>query len=388
MNPAADLPHATPLTSPSSVPPLSREAQRHAAQLAFVASGEDLQVGSAADCPCPPAQLAATTGREPYVVQDLGGGLTAHVYRLRLAGQDWTLKRARERCLVNNVDGQTSFLNEVQRRADISAVQRNPATADRLAQVVATQYASYRQGIILSPWIAGVPITEWTETRLRQLFAVLSELLLAGLFEWDLCGGNLLDDGQIRLFDFGYMYRFDPLTEFNSNGLADPLFHGAERFETRHFFAYLLQLEQTQGTAAALAAFRLEKTIALAAYEKLWAQLQARGASAVVLHWWQAIIQRWRQALAGDLPALYLSEGWRSHRLDLDDDLRGQTCTPMTLRRLHWLQQAVREHWPTLQRLQALFWHDAELSAQALQQELAEAEIKVQRWQVQPRAAG
>ncbi len=55
--------------------------------------------------------------------------------------------------------------------------------------------------------------------------------------EWDLCSGNLLVDRQeqLWLFDFGYMYPFDPLREFNSNGLADPLFHFVERFETRFF---------------------------------------------------------------------------------------------------------------------------------------------------------
>jgi predicted unusual protein kinase regulating ubiquinone biosynthesis (AarF/ABC1/UbiB family) len=44
--------------------------------------------------------------------------------------------------------------------------------------------------------------------------------------EWDLCNGNLLVDREehLWLFDFGYMYPFDPLREFNSNGLADPFF--------------------------------------------------------------------------------------------------------------------------------------------------------------------
>jgi hypothetical protein len=31
-----------------------------------------------------------------------------------------------------------------------------------------------------------------------------------------------------------------PLREFNSNGLADPLFHFVERFETRFFFSWLM----------------------------------------------------------------------------------------------------------------------------------------------------
>ncbi len=36
--------------------------------------------------------------------------------------------------------------------------------------------------------------------------------------EWDLCSGNLLVDRQeqLWLFDFGYMYPFDPLREFTA----------------------------------------------------------------------------------------------------------------------------------------------------------------------------
>lgn len=361
---------------------MKREQQRQAAQLAFVASGAELEVGRAVDCPLPPEQLAATRGDEPWVIEELKGGLTARVFHIRAAGRDWTLKQARVPCLVQNVDGQTSFLNEVQRRADISLLQNNAATADRMAAVVATQYASLRHGIILSPWIEGQPVHEWDASRLQQLFALISELLLAGLFEWDFCPGNILDDGHIRLFDFGYMYRFDPLQDFNSNGRETPLFHGAERFETRNYFACLLQMEQQQGLAAALAALRLEKEIALDAYQRLLSQLMARGVHPEVSAWMQDIIQRWRQALRYDMDGLYLAEGWRSHRLDLMDDLHGQTCTGMTLRRLDWLQQAARDHGAELVRLGALFWDDATASPLQLQQMLEQARAQALRWQV------
>lgn len=362
---------------------MKREQQRQAAQLAFVASGAELEVGRAADCPLPVAELAATRGDEPWVVAELKGGLTARVFRIRAAGRDWTLKQARTPCLVQNVDGQTSFLNEVQRRADISRLQNNPATADRMAAVVATQYASFRHGIMVSPWIEGQPVAAWDAERLRQLFAVISELLLAGLFEWDFCPGNILDDGQVRLFDFGYMYRFDPLQDFNSNGRDTPLFHAVERFETRNYFACLLQMEQQLGQAAAIEALRLEKEIALEAYQRLLSQLMARGVHPQVSAWLQNIIQSWQQALRYDMASLYLSEGWRSHRLDLMDDLHGRTCTAMTLRRLDWLQGAAHDHGRELARLGALFWGDAGASPLQLQHMLEQAREDALRWQVQ-----
>jgi hypothetical protein len=33
---------------------------------------------------------------------------------------------------------------------------------------------------------------------------------------------------------------------------------------------------------------------------------------------------------------------YRSHRLDILDDLSGKSCGPLTLRRLDWLEQAVQ----------------------------------------------
>ncbi|PAU51687.1 hypothetical protein BZL41_26565 [Pseudomonas sp. PIC25] len=360
---------------------MTPEQQRHQAQLAFVASGAELIVGRAEDCPLPTERLAATDGGEPYVRQRFPGGLTAHVYRIEADGRHWTLKRARERCLVQNVDGQTSFLNEVQRRADLQALKARPGMAEALSAVVDTCYASFRQGIILSPWIDGEQVRAWDERRLLELFDALRVLVTNGLFEWDLCPGNLLDDGHLRLFDFGYMYRFDPLTGFNSNGTATPQMHAAERFETRNYFAWLLGLEQRSETEA-LEAFRLEKSIALDCYRHLRHDLLGRGANATVNDWLSGIIDRWQSALGNGLDGLYLAEAWRSHRIDLADDLGGQTCTPLTLARIDWLEQAVHRHYADLRRLDAFVLEDGEPTAEALLSELREARNQAEAWQV------
>lgn len=354
---------------------MTPEQQRHQSQQAFVASGAELEIGGRDDCPLPLEQLAATTGNEPYVREYFSGGLTAHVYRVHAAGRDWTLKRARERCKVQNIDGQTSFLNEIQRRAQLRELKRDPRFAGHLRAVVDTRYASFRHGVLLSPWIDGAPVQAWNERQLVELFEALVALLLGGLFEWDLCPGNTLDDGQVRLFDFGYMYRFDPLRQFNSNGTATPEFHAAERFETRQFFAHLLPLER-HSDKLALAAFDTEKRIALEAYRRLRSELAARGASSTVLDWLSGIITGWQQCLSDDLDALYLREAWRSHWLDLQDDLGGQTCTAATFSRIDWLEQTVRERHRDLQRLVSVE------PAEALQAKLRDARRMARLWQV------
>ncbi|WP_421681872.1 hypothetical protein HKW98_12170 [Stutzerimonas urumqiensis] len=358
---------------------------RHHAQLAFVASGQELEVGDPRDCPLPLDQLAATNGSETYVSQRLPGGLTAHVYRIEAAGRSWTLKRAREKCLVQGIDGQTSFLNEVQRRADLRRLKQQPALAERLSGIVDTCYASFRRGVLLSPWIDGAPVARWDEPRLLDLFDTLITLSANGLFEWDLCPGNVLDDGRIRLFDFGYMYRFDPLREYNSDGLACPGFHPAERFETRQFFAWLLG-EEAHGSERALAAFRLEKAIAREAYRAWRTGLYARGAEAHVLERLDRILDDWSRALAGSVEALYLREAWRSHRLDLADDLGGQTCTPLTLKRIGWMQRMVAEHHQDLLAAGALA-NEPTADRAALEQALGIAQAQALDWQVGERAA-
>jgi hypothetical protein len=352
-----------PTASPAAASEPTLDERRHAAQRRFLAEDLDLEVGSVADCPLPLAQLVAVTGDEPWVVQHFGGGLTARVYRIRAGGRDWTLKRARRPALVKNFDGQTSFLNEIQRRADFvrlkaaGAMQAWPA----LAAIVDTTYASFAHGVLLSPWIEGEIVRTWDERRLRQLIDAAVACHAHGLFEWDLSPGNVLDDGtQVRLFDFGYMYPFDPLTQLNTagHGTDVPMFHPVERFETRNLFGHLLELTRREGEAAALALFRLEKAIAVEAYERLIADLGARGARVEVLDALHDHVARWRAALAGDIGPLYLAEGWRSHVLDLADDLHGQTCTPTTLARADWLIDTLAHHHADLTAHDAFFGDD------------------------------
>ncbi|WP_019342584.1 hypothetical protein [Stutzerimonas stutzeri] len=353
---------------------------RQQAQLAFTASNAELEVGHPDDCPLPLATLATTSGSEDYVSRVLSGGLTAHVYRIEAQGRSWTLKRARERCLVQGTDGQTSFLNEVQRRAELRELKARPELAERLTGIVDTCYASFRCGLLLSPWIDGEVVEDWNETRLTDLFDNVISLASLGLFEWDLCPGNVLDDGRIRLFDFGYLYRFDPLHEFNSDGLASPAFHPVERFETRQFFAWLLSREQLEGNRA-LAAFRLEKEIALAHYQRWRCELAERGATVTVLERLDQIIHSWQSSLVGSTEALYLREAWRSHRLDLADDLDGQTCTPLTLVRLAWLHDMVSARYADLVASGALA-SEADPRREALLDQLTLAQTHAMSWQV------
>lgn len=315
--------------------------------------------------PLPVDVLAGTNAGSAHVVEAFASGLTAHVYKIHVAGRDWTLKRKRAQSLVKNADGETSFLNEVQRRRDFAELKADPKTAPRFTHTVDTEYASLRDGVILSPWIEGEPLQRFDGRVFDQLFATIVALELHGLFEWDFCPGNILDDGtRLMLFDFGYMYRFDPRSHCNNNGLATPLFHGIERFETRNFFDFLLRNPGRLDECGLLALFREEKRFALKHYEHKLVQLEELKSLAPVLAWQASINRRWERALRSEaaLQQLYLVEGFRSNVLDLLDDLHGKSCTALTLQKADVAVALLQHHFTLLQEQDGLFFGDERMS--------------------------
>ncbi|WKB51431.1 hypothetical protein [Eleftheria terrae] len=364
----------------------SLDLQRQLAHLRFLAEGRDLVFGDPADCPLPPQRLAGLAPGAPEAAAVVESGLTARVFRVEGPAGAYAVKQARPACLVQNRDGETSFVNELQRHLELRRLREAGTTLGGISQPL---YGSLRQGLLVSRWIDGAPPADWTERQLQQAFETGRQLLLHGFFEWDWSPGNLLDDGrQLWLFDFGYMYRFDPLHQFNSAGRGDdrPMFHLAERIETRNLFGWLLGVEREQGQDAALARFARVKEIAIDTYCRLRTGLAARGASSVVLDWLGGIVAHWQAGLKGSLDGLYLQEGWRSHLLDLEDDLSGRTCTPRTLERCDWLLRTVREHHATLQRVQALFGEDAGATRAQLLERGLHRRALAERYQVEATA--
>jgi len=86
--------------------------------------------------------------------------------------------------------------------------------------------------------------------------------------------------------------------------------------------------------------------------------------------------------VGGDLRALWLCEGWRSHVLDLEDDLHGQTCTPNTLRRADWLLATLRDHHGLLAARGALMGDDAGQPADVLLPRYAAKRREAEGYQV------
>lgn len=163
-------------------------------------------------------------------------------------------------------------------------------------------------------------------------------------------------------------YTFNPLIELNSSGWSAPLFHGVERLETRNFFGYLLRKEAMWSQKEIISLFELEKRLALQLYQRKYTTLKQVGALQGVLDWVESYIKRWQVALTSPatLDDLFLVESFRSHLLDVVDDLQGQSCTPMTLERLERIELVLTEHFDALKKLNGLFFGDEHLTQQAL----------------------
>lgn len=355
------------------------DEQRQHAALAWLASGRELCIGDASRLPCPPAALAALTPSSPGVCRHVAGGLTGDVYELRLGGQHLAVKVARAESRVRNVDGETAFLNELLRHQELAAA-RDAGVA--LPGILHACYGSLQHRLLVTPWVDGGTPDLSCDRVLGQLFDTGVHLHLAGHFEWDWSPGNLLDDGQqVWLFDFGYQYRFDPLTQLNSagDGLNCPQHHLVERLGARCVFAALLDTETTRGLAAAVAEFTQFQSLGLAAMRRLQTQLAQRGAQANVLQRLQDRRSRAGAALASGPATAYRCEGWAAHLADVHDDLHGQSCGPRTLQRLGWLQQVLHSHAAALQAAGLLNQPPSAMQAQLLQYK-----TQATQWQLAP----
>ena len=259
-------------------------------------------------------------------------GMTAHVYQLSIGGQLYALKKERDESLVKNEDGETAFLNEILVRKALEGYYKEHGHVSGLPR---TLYASKEHGVILSYWIQGSGPDMFNRKRIRSLFDALWNLEQVGYFEWDLCGGNLLfdEEDRVQLYDFGYTYPIDPLTQMNTDGFRNPIFHMVERFETRFLMQHLMDIEEVVSEEVALKLLKIEKEEAVRIYQKKLAYLMSHGGSDKMIEFLRKYIQLYELHNGGleALKTLYHLELYRSCVLDTMDDLSAPYANGDTL---------------------------------------------------------
>ena len=368
---------------------MNKADDRRNKQLNFLACGEEIEAGDINKLPIDIYDLMKIDVYSEYVESHIDSGLTADIFKLKINDAYFTLKKKREEILVKNIDGQTSFLNEVQRRGDFEKLKKSDPAS--YAGIVDTTYASLNKGIILSPWIEGCPVKKYTGEIIENLFHTLYYIEIAGLFEYDLCSGNLLlqNDGTVRLFDFGYMYPYDPLKDYNPDGKDFPMFHCAERFESRNYMQYLMNIEDEIGMDIALYEYRSEKEIALKYSIKKLQWLKENNADNDVINWTGKIIELWKNGLdnQNNLGKLYDMESFRSYILDIHDDLGGKSCTHDTVMKVKKVLSKIETNYDFLNENHGLFWGDEKLTCPELLNKYRDIQKLVNKYQIRNEAS-
>lgn len=334
---------------------------RQIKQLEFQNSKENIIVGNetllpiSLDILCSPDKLSSLG----YIKKKFANGLTAVVYKLEINNRPYNLKVKRQNSLVKNVDGQTSFLNEVQRRRDFEILRKKNYVIDK--GIVKTIYANYRLGIMLSEWIEGEQPKVYTRELIRSLFELTWNMEKSGIMEWDLCSGNLLatSESQMMLFDFGYAYTHNPLTEYNSEGKSVPLFNSVERFETRAFIPYLLDIYESNEVSA-LDQYKVEKEEAIKIYVEKRYWLIKNNANSELIKICENELAKWKLAITSkdELKKLYALESIRSYILDIHDDISGKSCSTSTLKKINQVIKIIKENHQFLVDNDGYLWDD------------------------------
>jgi len=201
--------------------------------LKMIDENVNIIIGDESKLPIDIVTLQNIKSDSPLVEKIVDSGLTAYVYKVVIDNFEYCIKIKRDDILVKNTDGQLSFFNEIITRDLISNHANNPIITKGTTK---TLYANFQKGIIVSEWSRGRHVKTYKKPQLLSLFTLCIELMKIGLFEWDLCNGNILfEDNQAVLFDFGYTYPMDIKTEINSEDKDALIFHMVERFETRTF---------------------------------------------------------------------------------------------------------------------------------------------------------
>jgi len=356
--------------------------QRRKNQLDFLESKQEIEVGSKSDLPLSIEEILQIDSNSDCVVQEFSSGLTAIVYKISVGNRFYNLKKKRENILVKNIDGQTSFLNEVQRRNNFYTYKLTEP--DKFSNIVDTVYASLNNGFILSEWIDGEIIKDFNEKIISDIFKTHFEIEKKGLFECDLSLGNLLIDknNNVRFFDFGYMYPYNPLIHFNSDGKLLPVFHLCERLESRSLMQYLMDIENQHQLM--LQIFENTKKLALETYIRKLDWLEKNNADNEVIAWQKKIINLWEFGLKrqDNLLKVYELEAFRSYVLDVHDDISGKSCTPMTIKKIDKIIEKIQNNYDFLKLQNGLFWGDENLNYSDLYDKYIKIKDKVIEFQI------
>jgi hypothetical protein len=259
-----------------------------------------------------------TNGIARFVIKHHG-----HLYEVRLqqAGDDNYL-----------------FLHECMIRNHLSKI---PSVL--VQQLVVTTLAmDYQQGYIVSEVQETTPLAPPTFTGYETFYKALWDLERSQLFATELSSKTLAMQGeQVVMMDVAHLVPFNPLTDYNDQGLVLPQVHMIERFEKQFLIEAWGEMEIKDSVQAAIENIKIAKAAMLIVYMNKQRYIQQQGGSVTITAWMTGLIDEVKKYLVGpdELWQEYMTNRYRGYVKDMVDELDAPTITPLTIKKLDFLIQ-------------------------------------------------
>ncbi len=299
----------------------------------FIQSGQNLTLGSLEPLQLTREDLTAIGESHGPVVEEVfppSNGIArfvikhhGHLYdvRLRQAGDD-----------------QHAFLHECMIRNHLVKI-----PSELVKQLVVTTLAmDYQSGYIVSEVRETTPLVPPSFTGYETLFKGLWDLERSQLFATELSNKTLAMQGdKVVMMDVAHLVPFNPLTDYNDQGLVLPQVHMIERFEKQFLIEAWGEMEIKDSIQAAIENIKIEKAAMLIVYMSKLRYVQQQSGSVTITAWMNGLIDEVKKYLVGpdELWQEYMTNRYRGYVKDMVDELDAPTITPLTIKKLDFLIQ-------------------------------------------------
>ena len=235
-------------------------------------------------------------------------------------------------------DVQHAFLHECIIRDHIKKIPSEPVHA----MIPETLAMDWQAGFIVSAHVETKPLIPLPFALYESFFQSLWDLERSQLFATELSARTLgVTSTHVVMKDVAHLVPFDPLNDYNEQGLVFPASHMIERFEKQYLIEAWAELETSDSVTAVIENIKIEKAAMLIIYMNKLRYLQTHGASVTILAWMNGLIDEIKKYLAGpdELWQEYMTNRYRGYVKDLVDELDQPAITPLTLRKLDFLIQ-------------------------------------------------
>jgi hypothetical protein len=298
-----------------------------------IAKGENIVIGSLDDLGFTKADIASIG--EPH------GLIVESVLETPNGVQGFVIKHQGHLLQVRRLVGDDvkhAFLHECIIRSHIVKIP-SELVHKMIPKTLAMDYFA---GIIISEHVESLPLIPLPFKLYESLFQGLWDLERSQLFSTELSSRTLgVTSTHVVFKEVAQFVPFDPLNDYNEQGLVFPASHMIERLEKQFLIEAWADLETSDSVSAVIENIKIEKAAMLIIYMSKLRYLQTHGASVTILAWMNGLIDEVKKYLAGpdELWQEYMTNRSRGYVKDLVDELDQPSITPLTIRKLDFLIQ-------------------------------------------------